>query len=150
MSPAVLGHTSKLICLPFGNEQFVGKKITVSGWGLIHPFKNIASSALISVDITGFPSKDCAILAPPVYVIDPQAHLCAGMGENRGTLNGDSGGKRYLLEHNILLLQMVQLCFTIELAFTSDHTRLSISAYVVKSNKIRNYFRWYHCDLLSS
>ena len=92
MSPAVLGHTAKLICLPFGTEQFAGKKLTVSGWGLIHPFKKIASSALMTVDLTGFPSKDCAKFAPPVYVIDPQAHLCAGIREKRGTRNGDSGG----------------------------------------------------------
>ena len=50
----------------------------------------------MAVDLTGYPSKDCAIFSPPNYVIDPQVHLCAGIRESRGTLNGDSGGKIYL------------------------------------------------------
>ena len=99
MSPAVLGHTAKLICLPFGTEQFAGKKLTVSGWGLIDPFKKISLSSLISVELTGFPSQDCAKFAPPTYVIDPQAHLCAGIREKRGISNGDSGGNSYLVKH---------------------------------------------------
>ena len=106
-SPAVLGHTAKLICLPFGNQKFVGKKLTVSGWGLIHPFKRIALSTLMSVDITIFPTKDCTFYAPPVYVIDPKAHLCAGIAENRGTLNGDSGGNSYLVDRFFFIAQVL-------------------------------------------
>ena len=107
-SPAVLGHTAKLICLPFGNDKFVGTKLTVSGWGFIHPNKLIASSALMAVDLTGYPSKDCAIFPPPNYVIDPLAHLCAGIRENRGTLNGDSGGKIYFKD--LKFFNLVGIC----------------------------------------
>ena len=103
MSPAVLSHTAKLICLPFGKQQFVGKKLTVSGWGITDPVTLTDSPSLMSVDITGFPSKDCAAIVPPVYVIDPQIHLCAGIHENRGPLDGDSGGNSYL---DIFILQV--------------------------------------------
>ena len=95
-SPAILRYTTKLICLPFGNQQFVGKKLTVSGWGTTDPVKLTAPSVLMSADVTGFLSEKCAKIVPPVYAIKPNIHLCAGIGEGRGTLGGDSGGNRCL------------------------------------------------------
>ncbi|KAG8236452.1 hypothetical protein J437_LFUL016749 [Ladona fulva] len=83
------------VCLPIGlslqEQNLVGKKLTVAGWGVTE--NNTSSRALLKVDVPVESNAKCIKVYKNQVQITETSQLCAG-GERDGgqSCHGDSGG----------------------------------------------------------
>ena len=95
--PVKISQIVGLVCLPFDNNNFVGSKLLASGWGRTSPSIPERHRKLQAVQLTVNRFIDCAMAVPKKVRLRDELHICAGLNEGKGILQGDSGGKlRYL------------------------------------------------------
>ncbi|KAG8236449.1 hypothetical protein J437_LFUL016745 [Ladona fulva] len=83
------------VCLPIGlsvqEQNLVGKKLTVAGWGVTE--NRTSSRVLLKVDVPVKSHAECAQVYKNQVQISKTSQLCAGGVRNGGdSCNGDSGG----------------------------------------------------------
>jgi hypothetical protein len=124
-------------CLPNKNDQFVGRIVTASGWGLTEVSlseNRKLSDVLKYTTLTVISDTDCAkILAKQYYGIniEPFFHIGTEMGvcadgrkTNTSICYGDSGGCNltfFSLSFHVLKSLLIIICFLIEFSKTANN-----------------------------
>uniref|UniRef100_A0A8W7Q020 Peptidase S1 domain-containing protein n=1 Tax=Anopheles coluzzii TaxID=1518534 RepID=A0A8W7Q020_ANOCL len=86
--------------LPTGDEDFAGREVVVSGWGLMVNGGQVAQE-LQYATLKVIPNKQCQKTFSPLLV--RKSTLCAVGEELRSPCNGDSGGPLVLAEDKTLV-----------------------------------------------
>ncbi|XP_076322007.1 serine protease 42-like [Tachypleus tridentatus] len=90
------------ICIPSGNNTYVGQNATITGWGRLYedgPLPDIIQN----VDVTVITNRECMDMYRKAGYIEhiPDIFICAGLSEGGlDSCEGDSGGPMVIQEEN--------------------------------------------------